>query len=121
MYTEYQRELNLAKQKLLEINFKLEQDNDYKATFGNDTMWKIDINGKWYDNYCYIIIRNESSDKMVVGKKGLPVWVLMKFFGFESKTRTTEEELDFIIKYKDRIFGDMCKFENAFKQLKNSI
>lgn len=54
MYEKYKKELSLAKNKLLAIDFFLEKDSDYIATFGNGTTWKIDFNGKWYDNYIYI-------------------------------------------------------------------
>ena len=81
MYEKYKKELSLAKNKLLAIDFFLEKDSDYIATFGNGTTWKIDFNGKWYDNYNYISIRNESSCDNILGQKGVPIWMLMKIFG----------------------------------------
>jgi hypothetical protein len=69
MYEKYKKELSLAKNKLLAIDFFLEKDSDYIATFGNGTTWKIDFNGKWYDNYIYISIRNEASSENILGQK----------------------------------------------------
>ena len=63
----------------------LEEDKDYKATFGNGTIWKIDVVGKWYDEYCYITIRNESFDESKTGKTGFPLWILMKIYNTPRK------------------------------------
>jgi len=113
MYEKYKKELSLAKNKLLAIDFFLEKDSDYIATFGNGTTWKIDFNGKWYDNYIYISIRNEASSENILGQKGVPIWMLIKIFGLNSKDLTTEEKLDFIIEHKNKIFDDFYRENSA--------
>ncbi|RBQ30014.1 hypothetical protein ACNSOS_00680 [Aliarcobacter vitoriensis] len=118
MYKKYQIEINLAKEKLSTINFILEKDDDYKATFGDGSMWKIELNGKWYDNYCYISIRNELEKYEISAKKGVPLWMFMKIFGVETQNKTTQEKLDFIIEYKDKIFDDNFKYKQIFDDIK---
>lgn len=121
MYERYQKDLLLAKNKLLTINFLLEKDDDYIATFGNGTIWKIDFNGKWYDDYSYISIRNETINSEVLDKKGFPVWMLMKIFGVYEKNMKTEDKLDFIINYKDKIFDDAFQYKKLFENIKKDF
>lgn len=121
MYLKYQNEINLAKKKLLVLNFILEKDSDYKATFGNGTTWKIDVNGKWYDDYCYISIRNESLSDSKVGKAGFPLWMIMKMFGKDPQLKTTEDKLNFIIEYKDKIFDEKFAYKKIYDELENNI
>src|SRR5574344_1469778 len=119
MYEKYKKELSLAKNKLLAIDFFLEKDSDYIATFGNGTTWKIDFNGKWYDNY--INIRNEASSENILGQKGVPIWMLIKIFGLNSKDLTTEEKLDFIIDHKNKIFDENFKYKNIYDNIRKNI
>ncbi|XQC05384.1 hypothetical protein ACOAJ8_10510 [Arcobacter cryaerophilus gv. pseudocryaerophilus] len=121
MYEKYKKELSLAKNKLLAIDFFLEKDSDYIATFGNGTTWKIDFNGKWYDNYIYISIRNEASSEDILGQKGVPIWMLIKIFGLNSKDLTTEEKLDFIIEHKNKIFDENFKYKNIYDNIRKNI
>ncbi|AXK49086.1 hypothetical protein CRU87_07030 [Aliarcobacter trophiarum LMG 25534] len=121
MYERYKKELILAKNKLLTIDFFLEKDSDCIATFGNGTIWKIDLNGKWYDNYSYLSIRNESSSDAILGKKGFPLWMLMKIFGLYSKDSTLEEKLDFIIEHKDKIFDETFQYKRIYDNIKENI
>ncbi|MFV7790441.1 hypothetical protein ACNSOP_09670 [Aliarcobacter lanthieri] len=120
MYKKYQTDLKLAKDKLATINFNLEKDDDYHAVFGDGSVWKIELNGKWYDDYCYICIKNESDKDVISAKKGLPIWIFMKIFGIDTKNRTTQEKIDFILEYKDKIFDDNFKYRQMFDYLKNS-
>lgn len=121
MYERYKKELLLAKNKLLTIGFYLEKDSDCIATFGNGTIWKIDLNGKWYDDYSYLSVRNESSSDNILGKKGFPIWMLMKIFGFNSKDLTTNEKLDFIIEHKDKIFDETFQYKKIYENIKENL
>lgn len=121
MFAKYQKELNVVKVKLKTINFYLEEDKDYKATFGNGTIWKIDVIGKWYDEYCYITIRNESFCDLKIGKTGFPLWILMKIFGVNPVNRTIDEKLDFLIEYKDKIFDEKFQYKKIYEELKEDI
>lgn len=121
MFARYQKELNIVKVKLRAINFYLEEDKDYKATFGNGTIWKIDVVGKWYDEYCYITIRNESFDESKTGKTGFPLWILMKIFGVNPANRTINEKLNFLIEYKDKIFDEKFQYKKIYEEIEESI
>ena len=121
MYEKYKKELSLAKNKLLAIDFFLEKDSDYIATFGNGTTWKIDFNGKWYDNYNYINIRNESSCDNILGQKGFPVWMLMKIFGLNSKDLTIEEKLDFIVEHRNQIFDETFQYKKIYENIRKKV
>lgn len=118
MYEKYKSEINLAKSKLSTIGFILEQDDDYKAIFGNSTNWKIDLIGKWYDEYCYISIRNISTNN-IDKDLSFPIWMIMKFFGLNPHKNNTEEKLDFILKYKDKIFSDNFEYKKIYAKFKN--
>mgnify|MGYP007008867517 FL=1 len=121
MYEKYKKELSLAKNKHLAIDFFLEKDSDYIATFGNGTTWKIDFNGKWYDNYNYISIRNESSCDNILGQKGFPVWMLMKIFGLNSKDLTIEEKLDFIVEHRNQIFDETFQYKKIYENIRKKV
>ncbi|MCT7909031.1 hypothetical protein PJV89_00560 [Aliarcobacter butzleri] len=120
MFSKYQKELNIIKAKLKTIDFYLEEDSDYKATFGNGTIWKIDINGKWYDDY-YITIRNEAFYDIKIGKMGFPLWILMKMFGVNPINKTTDEKIDFLIEYKDQIFDEKFQYKKMYKEFEENI
>jgi|GEM_PF-1165537 len=120
MYKKYQTDLKFVKEKLTTIDFILEKDDDHKATFGNNSAWKIELNGKWYDNYCYISIKNEAIENESLSKKGLPLWMFMKMFGVKIKHRTIKDRVDFIIKYKDKIFDENFKYKQIFNCTKTS-
>jgi len=111
MYKKYKADLKFAKEKLATINFILEKDSDYKATFGNGSVWKIELNGKWYDDYSYICIKNKDKN---LGKKKLPLWIFMKIFGVEIKNKTIQDNIDFIIEYKEKIFDKNFKYKQIF-------
>ena len=121
MYEKYKKELSLAKNKLLAIDFFLEKDSDYIATFGNGTTWKIDFNGKWYDNYIYISIRNEASSENILGQKGVPIWMLMKIFGLNSKDLTIEDKLDFIVEHRNQIFDETFQYKKIYENIRKKV
>ena len=121
MYEKYKKELSLAKNKLLAIDFFLEKDSDYIATFGNGTTWKIDFNGKWYDNYIYISIRNEASSENILGQKGVPIWMLIKIFGLNSKDLTIEDKLDFIVEHRNQIFDETFQYKKIYENIRKKL
>ena len=46
----------------------------------------------------------KASSENILGQKGVPIWMLIKIFGLNSKDLTTEDKLDFIIEHKNKIF-----------------
>lgn len=121
MYEEYKLKLNLAKDKLSLIDFSLEKSEDSRAIFGNGTIWKVDFNGKWYDEYNYLSVRNEKFFDTIDGLNGIPVWVLMKIFGMQPNVKDTNESLDFIVEYNEQIFNEALYLNKFVDEIKNGV
>lgn len=121
MYEKYKTKLNLAQDKLSLIDFSLEKSEDNRVVFGNGSIWKVDFNGKWYDDYSFLSIRNEKFFDTLHSLNGTPVWVLMKIFGVKFDIKDTKKSLDFIVDYNQQIFNEALYLKKFIDGLKNGV
>lgn len=118
MVDKYKNEFEIMKTRLKEIDFYLEEDDDYSGIFGNDTNWKIHFGGDRYDDYCDIYIVNIHYEKMGIPRYGFYFWKIMKVFDKDIKNITINDELDFLIENKDKIFDETLPYKEAYDKLK---
>ncbi len=118
MIREYEELLLLIKTKLRTIGYYLEDNNDYLATFSNETKWKITFEGDRYVRPSYTIWL-EFGDELPNSRFAL--WLLIKTFekrdGLSESTYSLEEELEWLVLNSRRIFIDPIHFVNDYEKL----
>jgi hypothetical protein len=119
MVKEYDEVIKIVQNKLSEIGFYIEENNEYNAIFGNGTSWKIELLGERYMGSAYdlFVIKVDSLNKEIT-QNGFCVRSLFDIFGLKEKL-TIDNYLDLLIKYKDKIFDETFPYKDKYNERNN--
>lgn len=117
MIKRFQDKFNITKEKLLEIGFYVEEEEEFNAVFGNGTSWKINFSGDRYSDVWWIRLRNIDIDDMEINRIGFSIDYLMKVID-NIENKSIRDELNFLIKYKDKIFDETFPYKEAYDKLR---
>ena len=120
MVERFQNKFNIIKDKLIRISFLVEKEDDYGATFGDGSSWKIDFSGDRYSDVYWIRLRKIDINDIEICRIGFSIDYLMKIFDNKLENQSINDELDFIIEYKDKIFDETFPYKKKYDEL-NSI
>ena len=116
MIKRHKDELEVMKNRLKEIDFYLEEEGDYIGTFGNGTNWKIIFETEpYYEGYNIWITKIVGKDSKI-SRIGFSIIFLMKIFGLNPNV-PIENDLNFLIEYKDKIFDETFPYREAYDKL----
>jgi len=111
MIYKYQEQSTIVKEKLSGIGFFVEEEEDFFIIFSNKTDWKIE-----FEIDRHIISIHRFLIKNITFNKDFFIDYLMSAYGV-NKERTIENELDFIIKYKAKLFNDSFPYQESYDKL----
>ena len=119
MVKEYDEVIKIVQNKLSEIGFYIEENNEYNAIFGNGTSWKIELLGERYMGSAYdlFVIKVDSLNKEITQNR-FCVRSLFDIFGLKEK-QTIDNYLDLLIKYKDKIFDETFPYKDKYNERNN--
>lgn len=117
MIKRFQKQFNIVKGKLATIGFILEEDDDFGATFSDGSGWKISLRCERYDEGCDIRLRNIKFEDIRINRLGFSIYFIMRIFGIDPKYQPLEQDMDFIIKYKDKLFDETFPYKEKYDEL----
>ncbi len=117
MIKRFQNQFNITKEKLLEIGFYVEEE-EYDAVFGDGTSWKINFSGDKYSDVWWIRLRNIGIDDIEINRIGFSIDYLMKVIDNNIINKSIRDELNFLIKNKDKIFDETFPYKEAYDKLR---
>jgi len=115
MNERYQEEFNIIKHKLSLIGFKVVEEEEYGAIFGDGSNWKIDFYGERYGDAYWTDIRNIKYTSI----GSLSIYFILQTFGLDIlyKNKPIEETMDLLIEYKDKIFDETFPYQDKYDEL----
>lgn len=118
MVKEYDEVIQIVQSKLSTIGFYLEENNEFDATFGNGTNWKITLEGERYVRPAYdIFVKKIDDDDKEIVKNGFCVRMLFGVLGLKNNL-PIEADLDLFIENKDKIFDETFPYKEAYDKLR---
>lgn len=112
MIKEYDEIIKIVQNKLLQIGFFIEENNEYNAIFGNGTSWKIELLGERYMGSAYdLFIR-----KIDTPNKEFCIRFLFDILGLQNNL-PIEEDLNLLIENKDKIFDETFPYKEKYDEL----
>ncbi|MFW3371426.1 hypothetical protein ACN9J5_01290 [Aliarcobacter butzleri] len=113
MVKEYDEVIKIVQNKLSQIGFFLEENNEYNAIFGNGTSWKIELLGERYMRSAYDLFIK----KIDTQNKEFCVRFLFDILGLQNNL-PIEEDLNLLIENKDKIFDETFPYKEKYDELK---
>lgn len=118
MVKEYDEVIKIIQNKLSEIGFYIEENNEYNAIFGNGTSWKIELLGERYIGSAYdLFVKKVDSLNKEITKNGFCVRFLFDILGLQNNL-PINEDLNLLIENKDKIFDETLPYKEAYAKLK---
>ena len=119
MVKEYDEVIKIVQNKLSEIGFYIEENNEYSAIFGNGTSWKIELLGERYMGSAYdLFVKKVDSLNKEISQNGFCVRFLFDILGLQNNL-PINEDLNLLIEYKDKIFDETFPYKDKYNEGNN--